>query len=137
MLVASREAVDKFNLKPLARIVGGSWAAGETWRFPEAPIPAVKKLLTKLSMQIGDFDLYENNEAFAVNSILFNRMLDVPMDKLNVYGGAIAIGHPVGASGARIVVTLLTALTEQDKQWGLAAICHGVGGGTAMAIERL
>lgn len=137
LLVASREAVDKFGLKPLARIVGGSWAAGETWRFPEAPIPAVKKLLTKLNMQIDNFDLYENNEAFAVNSLLYNRMLGVPMEKLNVYGGAIAIGHPIGVSGARIIVTLLNALAEQDKEWGLAAICHGVGGGTAMAIERL
>ncbi len=137
LLIASQKAVDKFGLKPLARIVGGSWAAGETWRFPEAPIPAVKKLLARLNMQITDFDLYENNEAFAVNSILFNRMLGVPMDKLNVYGGAIAIGHPIGVSGARIIVTLLNALTEQDKQWGLAAICHGVGGGTAMAIERI
>ncbi|HEY83634.1 MAG TPA: thiolase family protein [Chloroflexi bacterium] len=137
LLVASREAVDKFGLKPLARIVGGSWAAGETWRFPEAPIPAVKKLLTKLNMQIDNFDLYENNEAFAVNSLLYNRMLGVPMEKLNVYGGSIAIGHPIGVSGARIIVTLLNALAEQDKEWGLAAICHGVGGGTAMAIERL
>jgi len=137
LLIAGKTAVDKFGLKPLARIVGGSWVAGETWRFPEAPIPAVNKLLTRLDMQLGDFDLFENNEAFAVNNILFRRMLGVPMDKLNVYGGAIAIGHPIGVSGARIIVTLLNALTQRDKQWGLAAICHGVGGGTAMAIERL
>ena len=88
-------------------------------------------------MSLDDFDLFENNEAFAINNILINRMLGVPLDKLNVYGGAIALGHPIGCSGARIIVTLLNALTEQDKQRGLATICHGVGGGAALAIERV
>jgi acetyl-CoA C-acetyltransferase len=97
----------------------------------------VNKLLDKLQMRIYDFDLFENNEAFALSSVLFNRVLGVPYEKLNVYGGAIALGHPIGASGARIIVTLLNALQERNGQLGLASVCHGTGGGTAIAIERL
>src|SRR5690625_7052308 len=83
----------------MARILAGGWSAGESWRFPEAPIPAIESVLKKTKMEIGDFDLFENNEAFAINSILLNRMLNVPYDKLNVHGGGIALGHPIGASG--------------------------------------
>jgi acetyl-CoA C-acetyltransferase len=137
LVLASGEAIECYGLKPLAKILGSAWAAGETWRYPEAPIPATKRLLDRIGMQIRDFDLIENNEAFAVNSVLYNRMLGVPYDKLNVHGGAIALGHPIGASGARIMVTLLNALQLADKQRGLAAICHGTGGGTAIAIERV
>jgi acetyl-CoA C-acetyltransferase len=137
LVLASQSAVDQYGLKPLAKILGGAWAGGTTWRFTEVPVTAVKKLLEKLNKQISDFDLVENNEAFAVNSLLFNKMLGIPLDKLNVNGGAIALGHPIGASGARIVVTLLNALKEQDKTLGLAALCHGTGGGTAIAIERV
>jgi acetyl-CoA C-acetyltransferase len=97
----------------------------------------VNKLLDKLKMRIFDFDLFENNEAFALSNVLFNRELGVPYEKLNVYGGAIALGHPLGASGARIIVTLLNALQGQNGQLGLAAVCHGTGGGTAIAVERL
>jgi acetyl-CoA C-acetyltransferase len=136
VLVASPAALEKFGLTPLAKIIGGAWSGGESWRFPEIPIHASKKLLTKLKMTIDDIDLFENNEAFAVSNLLFNQMLGVPHDKLNVHGGAIALGHPIGASGARIVVTLLHALKQQDKALGLAALCHGTGGGTAMVIER-
>lgn len=137
LVLASPRAVEEHGLKPVARIIRGTWAGGETWRYPEVPIQAVKKLLDKLKMKITDFDLFENNEAFALSNILFNRILGVPYDKLNVYGGAIALGHPIGASGARILVTLLNALQEKNGQLGLAAVCHGTGGGTAIAIERL
>lgn len=137
LLVASEAAVDRFGLTPLARITGSAWAAGEPWRFPEAPIPALKNVLDKTGLSIGDFDLFENNEAFAVNSVLFNRKLDVPYDKLNVHGGAIALGHPIGCSGARIVVTLLHALRHRDATLGMASICHGTGGGTAMSVEMV
>jgi acetyl-CoA C-acetyltransferase len=137
MLLASKAAVDKHGLSPIAKILGGSWAAGETWRFPEAPIPAVRKLLERLRRSIGDVDLFENNEAFALNTLLFERELGVSRDKLNVHGGAIALGHPIGSSGTRIVVTLLNALQERDGKLGVAALCHGTGGGTALAIERL
>lgn len=137
LVLASPKAVAEHGLKPLARIIKGTWAGGETWRYPEVPIYAVKKLLDKLNMQITDFDLVENNEAFALSSVLFNRILGIPYDKLNVYGGAIALGHPIGASGARILVTLLNALQERDEHLGLAAVCHGTGSGTAIEIERL
>lgn len=137
LILASQSAVEKYGLKPIAKVLGGSWQGGESWRFVEMPIGAAKKLLEKLQLQISDFDLFENNEAFAVSSLLFQRMLDVPLDKLNVHGGSIALGHPIGASGARIVVTLLNALQEQDRTLGMAALCHGTGGGTAIAIERV
>lgn len=135
LLVVSGDAVEKYGLTPLARINGGAWAAGEPWRFPEAPVPAVHNLLDKTGHSIADFDLVENNEAFAINSILFNRKLGVSYDQLNVHGGAISLGHPIGCSGARIVVTLIHALRQHDGQHGLAAICHGTGGGTAMSVE--
>jgi acetyl-CoA C-acetyltransferase len=137
LVLASQKAVERYGLKPLARVVGSSWIGGETWRFPEVPILAVNKLLDKLKMRIYDFDLFENNEAFALSNVLFHRVLGVPHEKLNVYGGAIALGHPIGASGARIIVTLLNALQERNGQLGLAAVCHGTGGGTAIALERL
>ena len=137
LLIASERAINRYNLTPVARILGSTWAAGETWRFPEAPMPAVKKLLDRLQMKISDFELFENNEAFAINNILFHRMLGVPYEQLNVFGGAVALGHPLGASGARILVTLLNAMAQHNARRGLAAICHGTGGGTAMAVERL
>jgi acetyl-CoA C-acetyltransferase len=136
LVLASQRAVERYGLKPLARVIGGTWVGGEAWRFPEVPILAVKKLLDKFNMKIYDFDLFENNEAFALSNVLFNRVLGVPYEKLNVYGGAIALGHPIGASGARIIVTLLNALQERNGQLGLAAVCHGTGGGTAIALER-
>lgn len=135
LLLASEDAVRAHGLKPIARILGGSWAAGEAWRFPEAPVPAARRLLDRLGMGVGDFDLFENNEAFALNNVLFHRLLGVSYERLNVYGGAVAIGHPIGASGARILVTLLNALESEGKARGLAAICHGTGGSTAVAVE--
>jgi acetyl-CoA C-acetyltransferase len=137
LLLASAEAVEKYGLTPLAKILGGSWAGGTPWRFPEVPIHATEKLLKKLDKTVADFDLFENNEAFSVSNLLFEKLLGVDREKLNVHGGAIALGHPIGASGARIIVTLLYALQQQDKTLGLAALCHGTGGGTAIAIERV
>jgi acetyl-CoA C-acetyltransferase len=137
LVLASREAVERYNLQPVAKILGGTWEGGETWRFVEMPVGAAKKLLEKIDLRMADFDLFENNEAFAVSSLLFHRMLEVPLDKLNVNGGSIALGHPIGASGARIVVTLLEALKQRGGNLGMAALCHGTGGGTALAIERV
>jgi acetyl-CoA C-acetyltransferase len=137
LLLASADAVKNYGLTPLAKILGGSWAGGTPSRFPEVPIYATEKLLKKLGKSIADFDLFENNEAFSVSNLLFEKLLGVERDKLNVHGGAIALGHPIGASGARIIVTLLYALQQQDKTSGLAALCHGTGGGTAIAIERV
>lgn len=137
VVVASEAAVKRLGLKPIARIMGSAWSAGEPWRFPEAPVPAVRKMLDKLGMSISDFDLFENNEAFALNNLLFTDQLGVSPDVLNVHGGAVALGHPIGASGARIVVTLAHALHTYGKDKGIAAICHGTGGGTALALERV
>lgn len=137
ILVASEAAVKQHGLKPLARLVGGAWHAGEPWRFPEAPIPAAQKVLKKVGLGVSDIDLFENNEAFALNNVLFSRMLGVDDAALNVHGGAVALGHPIGASGARIITTLVHALGTHGKQRGLAAICHGTGGGTAVVVERV
>ena len=137
LLVASEAAVEKHNLKPIAKILGGAVAAGDSWRFVEAPVPAVQKLLGKLGKTIDDFDLVENNEAFALNSVLFNKVLGIPYEKLNIHGGAIALGHPIGCTGARIIVTLLNGLEATGGKLGLASLCHGTGGGTALALERL
>jgi acetyl-CoA C-acetyltransferase len=138
LLIANKAAMKKHNLEPIARLVAGTWVGEKSWRFAEAPIPAVKKLLDKVGGKtMDDFDLIENNEAFGINNVLFSKMLDVPYDKLNVYGGAIALGHPIGCSGARIIVTLLNALEEREGSLGLASLCHGTGGATAVAVERL
>lgn len=136
LVIAGAAAVERLGLKPMARLMGGAWSAGETWRFPEAPIPAVRKLLERTGLTVEDFDLFENNEAFALNSVLFNRMLGVDLEKLNVNGGAVALGHPIGCSGARIITTLIHAMQARDVENGLAAICHGLGGGTTVAVER-
>jgi acetyl-CoA C-acetyltransferase len=136
LLIAGESALKKYNLQPVARIVGSAWAGVESWRFAEATLPAVNKLLVRLSKTMADFDLVENNEAFAVHSIIANQALGVPFDRLNVYGGAIALGHPIGCSGARILVTLLNALAERGGKLGLASLCHGTGGATVMAVER-
>lgn len=137
LILASQKAVERRGLKPIGRILGSAWAAGAPWRFVEAPIPAINKLLQKLEMSLDDFDLFENNEAFALNNVVLRRELEIPYDRINVYGGAIALGHPIGCSGARIIVTLLNALAGEGGQRGLASLCHGTGGGTAVAIERL
>lgn len=136
VVLASQDAIDAHGLTALARVGTGKWSAGASWRFPEAPIPAVQQVLDEMGMSTEDIDLFENNEAFALNNILFHRELGVPYGKLNVHGGAIALGHPIGASGTRIIVTLLHALERHDGRLGLAAICHGTGGGVALPIER-
>ena len=137
LILASQEAVDKHDLQPVAKILGSSWSAVESWRFAEAPIPAVKKLLAKQNLTVADIDLWENNEAFATNSVLFNKVFDIPYDKLNIYGGGISLGHPIGATGARLIVTLINGLTRSGGRYGVASLCHGVGGGTAVLIEKV
>jgi acetyl-CoA C-acetyltransferase len=137
LILASEQAVQRHKLEPLARVLGGTWAAGESWRYVEAPITAVKKLLDKLDKSSDDFDLYENNEAFAVNTVLFSKLVGIGFERLNVNGGSIALGHPLGCTGARIIVTLLNTLQERDAKNGIATLCHGTGGATAVAIEKL
>jgi acetyl-CoA C-acetyltransferase len=135
MVLASEAAVERHKLQPIARILGKAYAGVEPWRFVEGPVPAIRKLNDKLHLGMDDFDLFENNEAFALNNVLLRKLLEVPYEQVNVYGGAIALGHPIGASGARIIVTLVNALRQEGKRRGIASLCHGVGGGTAVAVE--
>jgi len=128
---------EKRGLTPVAKILGhASFAHAPAW-FTTAPIHAIEQLLTKLSMQTSDVDLFEINEAFAVVTMAAMRELGLPHDKVNVYGGACALGHPIGASGARILVTLLNALQRNNVKTGIAALCIGGGEATAVAIELI
>ena len=98
-------------------------------------LPSVKDLIRKLGMRISDFDLFEHNEAFSLATLAVMKALEIPEDKINVFGGAVALGHPLGASGARILVTLLNALKKRGGKRGIATICHGGGGAHSIAVE--
>jgi acetyl-CoA C-acetyltransferase len=135
-LVLMRQSqAQKLGLKPLAVIHGHAAFADTPGLFPVAPIGAIKKLIKKTGWSLGDVDLFEVNEAFAVVGMAAMTHLEIPHDKLNVHGGACALGHPIGASGARILVTLLSALRQRKQKRGIAAICIGGGEATAMAVE--
>jgi acetyl-CoA C-acetyltransferase len=137
LVLASREAAERQGLRIRARILGhASHAQAPGW-FTTAPVPAAQKLLKRLGWGIGDVDLWEVNEAFAVVPMAFMHEMGLPRERVNVNGGACALGHPIGASGARIMVTLLNALEKRDLRRGIAAICIGGGEGTAIAIERV
>lgn len=137
-LVLMRQSVaEKKGLTPLARIVGTASHAQAPALFTTAPIGATRKLLDKIDWKLGEIGLFEVNEAFAVVTMAFMRELDVPHDKVNVHGGACALGHPIGASGARILVTLLAAMQRYDVKRGLAAICIGGGEATAVALAKM
>lgn len=125
------------GLKPLAVIHGHAAFADTPSLFPTAPIGAVKKLMGKTGWSLDEVDLFEVNEAFAVVALVTMDKLEIPPDKVNVHGGACALGHPIGASGARILVTLLSALRQKGLKRGVAAICIGGGEATAMAVECL
>jgi len=136
-VVASERAVERYGLKPLARIVGYAQAeVAPKWLFL-APIKGVEKLLARIEMPIEAFDLVEINEAFAAQVLADGRELGFDWSKVNVNGGAIALGHPIGASGARIVATLLHELRRREGRYGLATLCLGGGGSVAMAFERV
>ncbi|MCE4070923.1 MULTISPECIES: acetyl-CoA C-acyltransferase [Pseudomonas] len=128
---------EKRGLTPLAAIRGHASFADAPNLFPTAPVGAVNRLLQRTGWAIGDVDLFEVNEAFAVVAMAAMRELDIPHDKLNVHGGACALGHPIGASGARVIVTLLSALKQYDLKRGVASVCIGGGEATAIAVERL
>jgi acetyl-CoA C-acetyltransferase len=137
VVLASRETADRMGVKPLARVLG--YATGGT--APEmlfyAPVVAVRKLQEKLGLSAGDFDLIEANEAFAAQALADGRELGWDLARVNVNGGAIALGHPIGASGARVLVTLLHALKDRGGKKGLATLCLGGGNAVALAVELL
>ncbi len=134
-VVMSRAKAESLGLQPLARIVAYDQAAVEPIRIFTAPIFAVRKLLQKTGTTVADYDLFEVNEAFAAQTLADGRELGLPWDKVNVNGGAIALGHPIGCSGTRILVTLIYALKQRGARRGLATLCLGGGEAVAMAIE--
>ncbi|MDG4650289.1 acetyl-CoA C-acyltransferase [Roseibacterium sp. SDUM158017] len=137
LVLARADAAAARGLAPRARILGHASHAQAPAQFPTAPVPAARKLLERIGWSVDDVDLWEVNEAFAVVPMAFMREFGVPRDRMNVNGGACALGHPIGASGARIMVTLLHALEARGLKRGVAAICIGGGEGTAIAIERV
>jgi acetyl-CoA C-acetyltransferase len=137
LVLMRRSEADHRGLKPLATITGHSTYANTPALFPTAPIGAVRGLLDRVGWSLAEIDLFEINEAFAVVVMAAMRDLRLPHEKVNVHGGACALGHPIGASGARILVTLLAALAERKLRRGVASLCIGGGEATAIAIERL
>ncbi len=137
MVVMAADVAEKLGVKPMARIVAQASAAKKPEWFTTAPVDAIKRILDKANMKLDDIDLFEINEAFAVVALAAKDMLGIPLDKLNVHGGAVALGHPIGASGARILTTLLYALQQHDKKRGMAAICIGGGEASSVIVERL
>lgn len=137
LVVSSRSFAEKKDLLPRAILRGYSSHAQEPEWFTTAPVSAIQALLSELSWKVDDVDLFEINEAFAVVSMAAIQDLNLPPEKVNIFGGACALGHPIGASGARIVVTLLNALERKGLKRGIASLCIGGGEATALAIERL
>lgn len=137
VLLLSADHAEKQGIKPLARIVGDHTIAQAPEWFSTAPIKVIDELLRQLQWKIDDVDLFEINEAFSVVVLAAMKTLSIPHDKINVHGGACILGHPIGASGARIVVTLIHALKQRQKKRGIAAICIGGGEATAIAVELI
>ena len=133
----SADEAKKRGLKPLARIASWATAGVEPEIMGTGPIPATRKALEKAGWKVSDLDLVESNEAFAAQSLCVVRELGLDPAKVNVNGGAIAIGHPIGASGARILTTLLHEMKRTDAQKGLATLCVGGGMGVAMCVEKV
>ncbi|MCL4446808.1 MAG: thiolase family protein [Thermoplasmatales archaeon] len=137
LVLANEDFVNQYSLEKRAKVIGFDTTSMDPADFPFSPVPSVKNLLKRVGMKIGDFDLIEHNEAFAVASVAVRNGLGVDWKKFNIRGGAIALGHPLGASGARIVLTLLRELEDLKLSRGLATICHGGGGAYSMAIEAI
>ena len=137
IVLANESFASKKSLKPMARIVDQTSFAQDPKWFTTAPVGAIKKLCDKTGFQPKDIDLFEINEAFAAVAMAAQKELSIPSEKLNVHGGAVALGHPIGASGARILTTLLYALKIHNKKYGLASLCIGGGEAVAMIVENL
>jgi acetyl-CoA C-acetyltransferase len=137
LVVMSAKRASQLGLKPMARIVGQA-ASGLAPKYVlMTPVEAVRRLVTKIGWNVADVDLFEINEAFSVQLVAVMRELGIDPDKVNVNGGAVALGHPIGASGARILTTLLYALQQRKLRRGIATLCLGGGNGVAVAVERL
>lgn len=137
MLVCSESYVKQHNLKPLARIVAQGWNAQAPEWFTTAPVGAIENVLKAAGKSVSQVDLFEINEAFSVVALAIQNALKIPGEKLNVHGGAVALGHPIGASGARILTTLVYALKKYGLKTGVAGICNGGGEATALMVESI
>jgi len=137
LIIASEEKVNQLGLTPLAWVHGYAQHAQPPKYFTTAPAPACQKVLDRAGLKASDVDLWEINEAFALVTMACMRDLDIPREKVNVFGGATAIGHPIGSSGSRIIVTLLNALRAREKKLGMATLCIGGGEATAILVERV
>ena len=137
LILASTKAVIKYDLKPIAKILSFADAAQEPQWFTTAPTIAAPKALKLAKMNSNDVDFFEVNEAFSVVPLAFNKILDIDINKVNVHGGAVSMGHPLGASGARIVTTLSNVLQSKNATIGCAVICNGGGGASSIVIEKL
>jgi len=135
-LVCSGNAVQRFNLKPIARLLASSTNSIAPDEFPEAPVGAVRQVVTKAGLSLSDIDLFEINEAFAAVPLVACHKLGIDPERVNVNGGAVAIGHPVGASGARLAATLVRELQSRQKRYGVASLCIGGGEAVAAVFER-
>jgi acetyl-CoA C-acetyltransferase len=136
LVLTTADRAAELGLQPLARLVAQASVAQEPEWFTTAPVLATQKVLDRAGLSTGDIDLWEVNEAFAVVAMAFMRDLELAADRVNVRGGAVALGHPIGASGSRILVTLLHAMAARDARRGCAAICIGGGEATAVIVER-
>jgi acetyl-CoA C-acetyltransferase len=137
VVVMSREKADQLGVRPQARILGYTSASREPEWFTLAPITAIANLLKCIRMSVQDVGLFEINEAFSVVPMAAMRELSIPHERLNVHGGAVALGHPIGASGARVLVTLLSAMQRRDASVGIASLCIGGGEAVAMAVQKV
>lgn len=137
LLLASKEAVELYQLKPLAKIIAYADAAQEPAWFTTAPALAIPKALKRANLLLDDIAIFEINEAYAAVVLANQQILNIDAAKVNLYGGAVAMGHPLGASGARIICTLISALNQEGGKYGMAAICNGGGGASAIIIENL
>jgi len=137
VVVASAARAAELGVTPVARIVASATASQEPEWFTTAPVGAIRKVLDRAGIGIGDVDVFEINEAFAVVALAAIRELDLPVEKVNPFGGAVALGHPIGASGARILTTLLNGLARRGGRYGCAAICNGGGEAVSVVVERL
>ncbi|MEL6867629.1 MAG: acetyl-CoA C-acyltransferase [Bacteroidota bacterium] len=137
LVLISERKMQELGLKPMAKILSFADAAHEPEWFTTAPTVAAPLALKRAGMQLSDVDFFEVNEAFSVVTLAFNKVMDINPEKVNVFGGAVSLGHPLGASGARIVTTLNNVLQRHDASIGLAAICNGGGGASSMIIERM
>ena len=137
VVLMSKEKAEELGVKPLARIVAYADNEQEPENFTTAPTPALQKAVKKAGLTMKDVEYFEINEAFSVVSLANNKLLDLDAEKVNIYGGAVSLGHPIGCSGARIVVTLLSVLEQKNAKIGAVGICNGGGGASALVIERL